>query len=305
MDSGGRRTIFVEIAAYRDRELLETVKSLIAASSGEYGLSGGVVNQYDEETEHILDGVGFDGLKVKKMAWRESGGVGLARWLTEEMYGGEDFVLQVDSHSRFDEGWDRSLVEQWEACRDERAVLSTYPPIFKHVDGAIEKHKYVPVEIYVEDFYYQNIPRLKSREMGDTGVMERSLYATGGFEFFRGEVIGRVRYNKKIVFMGEEILRSLQFFTYGYNVYVPREVGVYHLYGRGEKAHHFWDDMKDAGGDFKRKYDEMTMQSYELMEDILSGRKPYLLGNERSLEDFEERSGVDFKNKRVVVVGGR
>ncbi len=55
-----------------------------------------------------------------------------ARRLSQKLWAGEDYWLQVDSHMRFVPGWDEHLV-CWLAASEQqaqfgKAVLSTYPP---------------------------------------------------------------------------------------------------------------------------------------------------------------------------------
>jgi hypothetical protein len=62
----------------------------------------------------------------------EAKGPIFARSLAASLYGGERYVLQVDSHMRFRAGWDAYLVDLLEAVRASegggcRPVLTTYP----------------------------------------------------------------------------------------------------------------------------------------------------------------------------------
>merc|ERR1711957_736793 len=49
-----------------------------------------------------------------------------ARHLGDRMYRGEAFRLQVDAHVQFINDWDVRLIKQWNATKNEYAVLSTY-----------------------------------------------------------------------------------------------------------------------------------------------------------------------------------
>lgn len=42
-------------------------------------------------------------------------------------YRGEAFVLQIDAHTHFVQGWDDDLIEQWRATKNEYAVITAYP----------------------------------------------------------------------------------------------------------------------------------------------------------------------------------
>ena len=49
-----------------------------------------------------------------------------ARHLTNRMYRGEYFALQIDSHTRFTSNWDEDIINQWTSIGNEMAVISTY-----------------------------------------------------------------------------------------------------------------------------------------------------------------------------------
>lgn len=51
-----------------------------------------------------------------------------ARCQAQRLYRGEEYVLQIDSHSRFAPGWDTSLLRMLRACPSPKPVLTTYPP---------------------------------------------------------------------------------------------------------------------------------------------------------------------------------
>lgn len=51
-------------------------------------------------------------------------GAPYARWKAHALWRGEEFTLQVDSHTRFVEGWDDLLLAQYDACPHEKCVLT-------------------------------------------------------------------------------------------------------------------------------------------------------------------------------------
>ena len=152
-------TIFVSIISYRDSELPHTVRDLFLTATHPDRVKVGIVYQLnsaaDDATcrllpEHLSD---FDelttdstaegGKKSRKgefyhhhvrtlsLPHTEAKGPIFARHLAASLYGGENFVLQIDSHMRFRRGWDAYLIhlletiEQTEGC--DKVVLSTYP----------------------------------------------------------------------------------------------------------------------------------------------------------------------------------
>ena len=66
-----------------------------------------------------------------RIPWQEATGPRKTRHLAQQLWNGEEFCLQLDSHTRFVPGWDTKLKqmlqqgEQMSACG--KAVVSSYP----------------------------------------------------------------------------------------------------------------------------------------------------------------------------------
>ena len=78
-------------------------------------------------------------LKVREIQipWHEATGPCKARHLAQQLWNGEEFYLQIDSHMRFVPGWDtklKQMLQQAEAVAScGRAVISSYPPAYEVV----------------------------------------------------------------------------------------------------------------------------------------------------------------------------
>ena len=48
--------------------------------------------------------------------------------MTAKFYRGEQYYLQIDSHSEFVTSWDEKLIKMVEDAPAEKPVISTYPP---------------------------------------------------------------------------------------------------------------------------------------------------------------------------------
>ena len=58
---------------------------------------------------------------------RDAAGPVWARHLSHSLHRGEDFILQIDSHMRFVNGWDDVLLTQLARCPAHKPIISTYP----------------------------------------------------------------------------------------------------------------------------------------------------------------------------------
>ena len=52
----------------------------------------------------------------------------MARYLSGKFYQGEEYYLQIDSHSEFVKDWDLKLIKMVQDAPAKRPVISAYPP---------------------------------------------------------------------------------------------------------------------------------------------------------------------------------
>lgn len=298
-NSGRANTIFVQIASYRDPELYPTIVSCLMNAAHPENISFGIMHQYDDKTLHMLDQFrGQGGFGLTEVHWSAARGLGVARNISETFYRGEEFSLQVDSHMYFDKNWDTSLIEQWRSCHNPRAVLSVYPSNYSYDDqGRVKLSKTDNIaQMYVGEFFNKDIPVFRARELKrnaeDQRRLRRSAFVCGGFVFASGSII-KLPYIKDICFMGDEIVRSVQLYTHGYDFYVPRDLPIYHMYGR-KNTPKYWDDMRTTPW-LQKIYMNMTDLSYRTIRNILQGRDRRFIGRKRTLREYEAYAGVDFK----------
>lgn len=300
---GGEKTgngkILILIPAYRDYELSNTIKSALKQAEKPENLVFAVVNQYGPESKGALDLFRGGGKRFRlvEVPWQETLGVGWVRHLLEELYRDEEYVLQIDAHMQFGKNWDKIAKENWKACKDERAVISSYPVRFDFdEDGKVKadrgKNKLVRLRPAKKKYtFVSSVVSVEDKKP------EKTLYVTGGMEFYKGEMLKDVRYIKEIAFTGEEVVRSLQLWTHGYNVYAPVGLPIYHHYGR-EEEHRFWNDMQKDGR-LKKFYDEMMERSNKMVDEIMSGKiEKYqkYFGTKRTVQSFLEKYASDSCN---------
>ena len=106
-------TIFVQIAAYRDPQLIPTIKKMLENAKRPKNLRLGIARQFHPE-DGFDDLSEFDGdkrFRILDIPYEESTGVCWARNLTQQLYEGEDYTLQIDSHMRFEKDWDDTLIK--------------------------------------------------------------------------------------------------------------------------------------------------------------------------------------------------
>jgi len=116
--------IFVQIASYRDTQLIPTIDDMLSKAKHPEDLVFGICWQYDE-TEDIHRYDNDDRFRIAKFHYTESEGLGWARNQTNKLYSGEKYTLQIDSHHRFVENWDGLVFQDF----NQALMISTKPII--------------------------------------------------------------------------------------------------------------------------------------------------------------------------------
>ncbi|NJL84949.1 MAG: hypothetical protein HC886_01565 [Leptolyngbyaceae cyanobacterium SM1_1_3] len=134
-------SIFVHIAAYRDPEVLPTLRDLYARAEHPDHIYVGVCWQYNplKGEEPLKAALQSEQVRFVNYLASQSQGVGWARYEAQKLYKDEAFVLQIDCHTRFSQHWDSFLLSQWQQCGDERAVLSCTPAAYDQTNGTLKK----------------------------------------------------------------------------------------------------------------------------------------------------------------------
>ena len=289
--------IFVQIAAYRDPELIPTIRHCLERAKCPEDLTFGICWQY-EDGESIEEFENDTRFKFVKVSYKESKGACWARSRTNELYDNEKFTLQIDSHTRFIQNWDDVITNMWEDLQDNKAVLTSYPPQYE--PGQLEEEwKTFPHTCNVYSFkddQTQQKPSTPS-DIQDRLIPYRAVHVAAGFIFGPGSLIRDVPYDPQFYFAGEETALTIRLFTHGYNLYHPHKIIVYHYYERKDQNKH-WSDNTEWINYNATANDRL---------DCLLGRHnnlnmgKYGLGTERSLKDFQNYSGIDYDRKIVHV----
>lgn len=286
-------TILVKIASYRDSELPLTIRSAREQAEHPDRLRFAIVNQVGPETASQLRDLAHDpGVHVVTFDWEATRGLGWARRQTDKMAREEDFHLQIDSHMRFDPGWDTELIAQWEQLRDPRGTLSCYPAPYVYDQGhevthPLDIHRILPLSI--ND---QGIPRLGHRV--PARALEPTLFVSGGFQFAPATVV-RALPQLSAVFVGDETAHALRLFTFGYRVYVPASIPISHLYERHTQRGDVRYFHEDAAADpaLSATYAALRRRNDDVMFDILRSPRSRFLGDVRPRSEFFARAQVD------------
>lgn len=297
-------SIFVQIAAYHDFELPKTILDAVAKSSGKHTICFGVHNTYVNDFEVFIPLV--PNMKMQESKAPNNIGVGQARYLANKLYAGQDYYLQVDSHTRFYKNWDDELIQNILELQSQgvaKPLLSAYPSSYSYDDKLQEVSTWdrsvtkISFNEFPDNFTNTLIP---SQLAIPAEGKDRQTSISAGFIFTLGEY-AKIDINQKIAFWGEEILTAARAFTHGFDLYIPDKQYIYHLYYDHSSV--FQKNMRrHVWKDFPNEYEQLDIASKAEVYDILSNERigDDALGNVRTLSEYGKWAGLDFKNKKVV-----
>lgn len=297
-------SVFVQIAAYHDFELPKTILNAIAQSSGKHTICFGVHHTYVDDFQVFIPLV--PNLKMQESQAPKNIGVGRARYLANKLYTGQDYYLQVDSHTRFYKNWDDDLILnilELQSQGIKKPLLSAYPAAYSYDNNLQEVCTWdrsvtkISFNEFPDNFTNTLIPSQLAVPT-EGGGKQTSISA--GFIFTLGEY-AKIEVNQKIAFWGEEILTAARAFTHGFDLYIPKQQYIYHLYYdhnsvfQKNMRRHIWKD-------FPNEYAKMDTESKAEVFDILSTERigDDALGTERSLGEYGLWAGLDFKGRKVI-----
>ncbi|MBI3440692.1 MAG: hypothetical protein HY052_02625 [Proteobacteria bacterium] len=299
-------TIFVQIASYRDPECPWTIKDLFAKAEHPERVRVGICEQCfpDQDQNCLVETT--DHIRVISVLPSESLGVCWARAKTQTLFQDEDYVLMIDSHMRFVQGWDSALIAELARCTSPKSFLSAYPASYKPPDHLEQNPR--PVVLRAKPFTAAGDIRFEGETLADPLPEKplRGAFLAAGFIFAPGRFVREVPYDPHLYFDHEEVTIAARAYTHGWDVFSPPGAFVYHYYyepHKGETRALHWSDHRDWG-----KFQLASRARYNyLLAGIVPKEHPaslleidkYGLGTVRTIEEFEKFTGVDFKEKIV------
>ncbi|MDL2357581.1 MAG: GlcNAc-transferase family protein [Pseudomonadota bacterium] len=305
------QTIFISIASYLDPMLFFTLRDATAKAARPDLLRFGVVDQHrDNQRAAIMALPCGPQVRYLYVDAHDTLGVSWARNLAFSLFDGEHFLLQIDSHTCFEPGWDTGLRTEHAKllARSAHPLLSTYPYRFDMVDGVacyeapdgrtalvLRPHPETPLSSEGV------VLRFAGKHMF-TDEAAAGCHVAAGFIFCAGKFVEEVPYDPYLYFHGEEQSLAVRAYTRGWDIFHPTRVPLYHLYKSANTPHetHHWHGDIDAARAFSGTY--LTERAKRRLERLLCGDGlpgAYGLGSVRTLDEFIAFSGIDYKRRIV------
>ena len=297
--------IFVQVASYRDPELLPTIKDCIAKAKYPKNLVFSIAWQHsiDDKWDDLSEYKDDKRFKIIDIDYIDAKGVCWARHKLQQNYNNEEYTLQLDSHHRFTQDWDDELItmyKQLQIAGYKKPLLTGYIPSYdpnNDPGGRIN----VPWRMNFDRFAPEGVVHTMPASIDNYKELtspERARFYSAHFAFTTGNFVKEVPHDPNYYFHGEEISVGVRAYTWGYDLFHPHKVIIWHEYTRKDKKKH-WDDSKD----WYIKNNESFTRNRKLfgMDNEIKGDELgiYDFGTVRTLEDYEKYSGLSFKKRSV------
>lgn len=306
--------IFIQIAAYRDPQLVPTVKDCIANAKWPENLVFCIAWQHtdDENINEIKD---LPNVKVIDIPYMESKGACWARNRIQQEYTDEEYTLQLDSHHRFVKNWDEVVIKMYKQLKKkgyEKPLLTSYIPSFdpeKDPVGRIQHPWRMDFDRFIPEGAVFFLPATID-DWKDRSSPVPARFYSAHFCFTSGQFCKEVPHDPEYYFHGEEISIAARAFTHGYDLFHPHRLVAWHEYTRKGRTKH-WDDH--SGGNTskipdKKDWGQRNSLCHRRNRILFSmdGEKhetinwgPYGFGKVRTLRDYEKYAGLHFGKRAV------
>jgi len=292
MDLKEKNTIFIQIASYRDPELLPTIKNCIENADNPENLTFCICWQHsDSEIECIDEYINDPRFIILSVPCKKTKGCCWARHKVQQFYNDETYTLQLDSHHRFVEGWDTKLIEMHKGLEEKgilKPLITSYIPSYNPENDPAERVQ-VPWEIDFDRMTHEGQILFRPKYVDHFKTLTEPVkgrFYSAHFAFARGEFCKEVPHDPELYFTGEEMNITLRAYTYGYDVFHPHIVIAWHEYTRKNRVKH-WDDDKEwwKKDQHSKKYYAQFIENLKTTTNNNNSNK-YGLGTKRSVQDY-------------------
>ena len=301
--------IFIQIASYRDPQLILTVEDCIKHAKNPENLVFCIAHQFSDEDEFSKD---IDKYRddprfgIIDIPYKEARGACWARNLIQQRYDNETYTLQIDSHHRFTENWDEQLIDMLlhlQSKGHKKPLLTSYISSFNPENDPDERGTepwWMTFDRFIPEgaifFLPAGIPNW--REL--TEPVPARFYSAH-FAFTLGQFSKEVQHDPQMYFHGEEISIAVRAYTHGYDLFHPHKIIAYHEYTRKGRTKQ-WDDDPEWGQ--KNNASHLRNRTLFGMDGECSPCTKnsfghYWFGTERTLEQYEAYAGISFKKRAV------
>lgn len=316
--------IFINIAAYNEEDLFDTVESAYKKATNPENINMGILLHYTDQ--NFPDLSKFKNVKFMKISDRVGLGLGMSRGLASSFYNQEDYYMQIDAHTVFKTNWDSILIKNYKKLknRTEKPIISAYAPYYYRDKDTGQKvtmannqdwESYFPswtlvpktsteaIDMDEEKFYtfaYHiealNSPASKIPQFDDEGFEEHYL-VSGHFLFTPGSFVNDIKYDPLLAYHEENVI-ALMAWTRGYRIFNMEDHVLWTraMYA-GKDSPNSWKqnylEKNESGVCFRDKVILGTLRNKEILTGKVLG--DYGAPSQELLNRYQEQSKINYK----------
>jgi hypothetical protein len=305
MKNSKKETIFVQIASYRDPELLPTLRDCISKAKYPEKLVFSIAWQHciNDTWDDLSEFLNDPRFKIIDIDYRDSKGACWARNKLQQLYSNEEYTLQLDSHHRFIENWDEECINMIKMLQDKgykKPLLTGYIPSYEP-DNDPDARINVPWKMNFDRFIPEGAVFFLPSTIDNWETLTEpipSRFYSAHFCFTIGQFVKEVPHDPDYYFHGEEISIAVRAYTWGYDLFHPHKVIAWHEYTRNGRTKQ-WDDDRQWS-ERNRYCHKKNRQLFGMDGEV----KPkhfgiYDFGTVRTLNDYEKYAGISFSKRAV------
>ena len=270
-------SVFLSVVSFRDELCPETMKEAFTMAKNPQNLFVGLVQQNCEDEKcrsGVLEGGKMEDARpdpdcyllfcssevgkkycqqgqVRLLRMKESESLGpyMARYFASKLWLGEQWYMQIDSHTTFLKDWDSLSIDMLKAAPSKKPVISHYPP--PHTAKLAEKASDPAPRLCGPKFATSDLEsqiiRLEGSYNYDSVKLDTpriAPFVAAGYLVAHSDILREVPFDPFLpyIFMGEEILLSARLWTSGYDIFSPTQSLLGHHYVRNHKPK-FWESV--------------------------------------------------------------
>jgi hypothetical protein len=299
-------TIFVQIASYRDPQLLPTLDDLFSKAKYPDNLTVCVAWQHniDDSWDNLDKYKNDPRVIIIDIPYKNSKGACWARNAIQGRYTDQTYTLQLDSHHRFIENWDEELIGMYQQLKDDgvdKPLLTGYISSFnpeKDPEGRVTQPWWMTFDRFTPEGIIFFLPSTIPGYENLTKPIP-SRFFSAHFTFTSGQFCLEVPHDPEFYFHGEEITLAVRAYTHGYDLFHPHKVVAWHEYTRKGRTKHWddsstWSSLNTRTHTKTRKLLNVDGEGDKFIQD-----SPFGLGKVRTISDYEKYAGIRFSTRGV------
>jgi [Skp1-protein]-hydroxyproline N-acetylglucosaminyltransferase len=293
--------IFCSVASYRDKECPLTVIDMINKASKPENLVICICQQNDSADISCMN----DGIKDNKakiifinLSDRDARGPTHARFLIQQRWTGEEYFLQIDSHMRFEQDWDKKCIDDLKNL-PPKSCLTNYVANYNLDTGIPDATNQYRGSLFIVNKETSDIDgffRVNSDFVESNGMPMLAKGWAACFSFSRSELLHDAPYSNYMpfLFFGEENFIYAVAFTKNWLFYAPSSPICFTSFDRTHKRSGlFWENQDQAPTEFLSRLRLYYIFGYlnkddNLPKELLINIENDSLGTDKTWQEFLE-----------------